>query len=399
MLKRLKIKFVCINMLIVTSMLAVIFGMVLHSTSRNMAIQNNQILQKLHQVQLHKMPMDSNIRIPYFMVQVSRQGTVTVSSGSFFNHAGEEQLVEIAQIAYNGEESGGVLKEYDLQYSRQTTPFGERIVFIDISRDRVIMTDLLKNCGAIGFLSLSVFLVISMGLARWAVKPVDEAWKQQKQFVADASHELKTPLTVILANAELLGSGKTEEACTQQYVSSIHTMALQMRGLVEGLLNLARLDNGGTRILFEELDLSRLLQISLLPFEPMFFEQGLLLTSTIGETLMVKGNEAHLRQVVDILLDNALKYSLPETAVSVSLQRQGNHCILYVSGRGESISPQDLKNIFKRFYRIDQARIMNHSYGLGLSIAQSIVQEHGGKIWAESENGVNTFFVQLPLLR
>ena len=103
MLKRLKIKFVCINMLIVTSMLAVIFGMVLHSTSRNMAIQNNQILQKLHQVQLHKMPMDSNIRIPYFMVQVSRQGTVTVSSGSFFNHAGEEQLVEIAQIAYNGE--------------------------------------------------------------------------------------------------------------------------------------------------------------------------------------------------------------------------------------------------------------------------------------------------------
>ena len=114
---------------------------------------------------------------------------------------------------------------------------------------------------------------------------------------------------------------------------------------------------------------------------------------------MVRASESHLRQVLDILLDNALKYSTRGTVVSVSLCQQGNNCIFSISGRGDTLSRDDLKNIFKRFYRLDKARTMNHSYGLGLPIAHSIMQEHNGKIWAESENGSNTFRVQLPILR
>ena len=399
MLRRLKIKFICINMLIVTSVLAVVFSMVLTFTSRNLEYQNTRTLQQLHQLQLHQVPREGDIRTPYFMVQVSRQGTITVSSISFFYHEKEDQLMEIAKIAYAGEDRSGLLEEYDLQYSREKTPYGERIVFIDISRDRVIMKGLLKTCGVIGFFSLSVLFAVSVAFARWAVKPVDEAWKQQKQFVADASHELKTPLTVILTNAELLSTGKADMDSGAQFAQNIHAMAQQMRGLVESLLDLARLDNAGVKAELSELDISLLAENCMLPFEPMFFEQGLLLQSNVGEKLMVKGSESHLRQVIDILLDNALKYSMPETTVFLSLWRQGNHCVLSVSGRGETISEQDLKNIFKRFYRIDKARAMNHSYGLGLSIAQSIVQEHNGRIWAESRNGTNTFFVQLPLLR
>lgn len=399
MLKRLKIKFICINMLIVTAMLAVIFGMVLQSTSRNVEVQNSQTLQQLHQMQIHRGLRDYEIRTPYFMVLVSKHGTFSVSSSSFPFHEEEGKLVEIAQNVYNGEYSSGILKEYDLQYSRQKAPFGERIIFIDISRDRLIMRDLLKTCAIIAVLSLSVFFIISVVLAHWAVKPVDEAWTQQKQFVADASHELKTPLTVILTNAELLGGENLDSTTSERYIQSIQTMSQQMRGLVESLLDLARLDSGGAKLELAELNISRMAEMCLLPFEPLFYEHGLMLTSAIEEDLVVKGSEPHLRQVLDILLDNALKYSTPGSGVSLSLQRQGNHCVLLVSGRGEAISMQDLKNIFKRFYRIDKARAMNRSYGLGLSIAQSIVQEHNGKIWAESENGVNTFFVQLPLLR
>ena len=397
MIKHLKIKFVCINMLIVTVMLAVIFGMVLHFTSKNMEIQNHQALQKLHQMQFYKVPKEPDIRTPYFMVQISSQGTLTITSANFFNHITQEQLTDIAIIAHNAENPSGILREYDLQYSRQMTPFGERLVFIDISRDRAIQQDLMKTCGMICFISLSVFFVISLALAHWAVKPVEHAWKQQRQFVADASHELKTPLTVILTNAELMQNLEYDESSRCQFAQSIHTMSLQMRGLVENLLDLARLDNGAAKMTFSELDFSSLVSDCLLPFEPLYFEKEMGITDEVETDLSIMGSESHVRQVLDILLDNALKYGQSPGEVKIALRKQGGACLLSVSNPGEEISREDLKNIFKRFYRADKVRTMSHSYGLGLSIAQSIIQEHGGKIWAESKNGFNTFFVQLPM--
>ena len=120
------------------------------------------------------------------------------------------------------------------------------------------------------------------------------------------------------------------------------------------------------------------------------------LACTVPEGVALQGSEQHLYQVMDVLLDNALKYSVPNSMVSVDLISTGKNCVLSVVSPGEPISREDLKNIFKRFYRADKARAMNGSYGLGLSIAESIVEAHKGKIWAESENGYNIFFVQLP---
>ena len=176
-------------------------------------------------------------------------------------------------------------------------------------------------------------------------------------------------------------------------------MSHQMRGLVEGLLNLARVDNGVVKTVFTDLDLTELVNDCLLPFEPLYFEKGMELVSDLEPGIHVRGSESHLRQVVDILLDNAAKYATPQSTVQVQLRRQGIYGLLTVSNPGEEISKEDLKNIFKRFYRIDKARSMNHSYGLGLSIAQSILQDHGGKIWAESQNGIISFHVQLLLHR
>ena len=146
----------------------------------------------------------------------------------------------------------------------------------------------------------------------------------------------------------------------------------------------------------ETVDLSGLVSDGLLPFEPLFFERQLELQWQVQEDILLRGSESHLRQVLDILLDNAMKYTLPGGKVWVSLKRQGTHALLAVVNTGEPIPQGELKLIFERFYRVEKARSMSGSYGLGLSIAQQIVQEHRGRIWAESREGTNRFFVQLP---
>lgn len=399
MIKRLRVKFVCINMVIVTLMLLVIFGMVLHFTRDNLEEQSLRTMQTL---------MDSNpsqlwrpgevlgeVQLPFFLVSINRSGELTAASGGYYDLSDKDAILEIILLAVETGGETGLLSQYNLRFCKKATPFGQSIVFVDISSELATMRSLVKSCVFIGLVSLSLFLGLSFLLAQWAIRPVEKAWNQQRQFVADASHELKTPLTVIMTNAELLQSPDYSEAERGRFTDSILTMSHQMRGLVESLLELARVDNGAAKMVFSPLNFSELVADGLLPFEPVYFEKELVLESEIEDGLRVKGSQAHLKQVLDILLDNAAKYSTPQGTVTVRAKRQGGHCLLSVSSPGTPISKEDLKNIFKRFYRIDKARSMNHSYGLGLSIADSIIKEHGGKIWAESTDGVNTFFVQL----
>ena len=270
-----------------------------------------------------------------------------------------------------------------------------RYVFADISSEQAVLQNMIHICILVGVIAFGAFLLLSMALARWAVKPVEKAWQQQRQFVADASHELKTPLTVIMTNAELLSDPDSLPQQQGQLAQNILTMSRQMRRLVEGLLELARVDNGAVQKAFEPVALSTLVEDAILPFEPVYFERGLSVKTRIQEGLTVQGSGEHLKQVVEILLDNAMKYS-DEGAVWVTLQRQGNAILLKVANPGEAMDEESCRKIFERFYRLDAARSMDGSYGLGLSIAKSIVEDHRGKIWAESKNGWNIFTVQLP---
>ena len=393
MIRRLRIRFVCIVMAIVTAMLCVIFGLVIHFTARSLENQSMQMMQAMlpELSGPHGREERPQIRLPYFTASVGRDGTV-LSTGGYGELVEDEELPRLLQMALAADQDSGILKDHDLRYRKHSTPMGQRIVFVDISAEKATMEDLAQTCIGIGTLALLIFWGISVLLARWAIRPVEEAWQQQKQFVADASHELKTPLTVIMTNAELLQSqGQSQQA------DSILTMSRQMRDLVEGMLELARVDNGAVQTAFQELELSILAGEALLPFEPLYFEKELVLASNIPAGIRVKGSRTHLKQVLDILLDNAMKYSSPGGTVRVKLAKQGSHAFLSVASPGETISREDLTNIFKRFYRVDKARSRDGSYGLGLSIAQRILEEHKGKIWAESANGVNTFFVQLPL--
>ena len=163
------------------------------------------------------------------------------------------------------------------------------------------------------------------------------------------------------------------------------------------MLDLARTDSGQGNLVLSQVDLSKLVSDAVLPFEPVFFEAGLTLTTDIQPGITLRGSGQHLRQTADILLDNARKYAEAPGDVTVTLTRSSGRCHLAVSNPGPEISKEDLKNIFKRFYRSDTAHTQRGSYGLGLSIAQNIVLRHHGRIWAESKNGRNTFFVELPV--
>ena len=393
MIKGLRRRFVTIFMAIVTAMLCIIFGMVIHFTAQSMENQSLRMMQAVLPEMgtppgLEQRP---DILLPYFSVSIGRDGSI-LATGGYNGLVEEGQLPVLLETVLAEETDSGILKDHALRYRKNMTPMGKRVVFADISAERATMEDLIKTCVGIGALALLVFWLVSIRLARWAVRPVEEAWQQQKQFVADASHELKTPLTVIMTNAELL-----QTQAPGQPADSILTMSRQMRNLVEGMLELARVDNGSVQTAFCEVELSRLVSGELMLFEPIFFEKSLLLEECTAPDIRVKGSPDHIRQVLGILLDNALKYSLSGGTVRVKLERWGNYAQLSVANPGPAISREDLSNIFKRFYRVDKARSRDGSYGLGLSIAQRILQEHKGKIWAESANGINTFFVQLPL--
>ena len=173
-------------------------------------------------------------------------------------------------------------------------------------------------------------------------------------------------------------------------------MSRRMRTLVESLLELARVDGGAARAAFEETDLSQLLEDELLPFEPVYFERGLTLRSDISGDIRISGSPRHLRQVVSILLDNAMNHSPEGSTVFLRLTRQGGSALLTAANPAPPMSREECQRIFRRFYRSDPAR-SGGGYGLGLPIAQGIVTDHGGRIWAESRDGELVFSVLLPL--
>ena len=401
MLKKLRIKFICINMVIVTVMLCVILSLVLHSTRTNLKNESLRAMQSIAaspDTLIFGQPgEDESVRLPYFMLLL-KNNHITIIGGDYYDLSDEEMLREILQAATDASGETGILENYSLRYYRTTSSLGDVCVFADASGELATMQSLRTTCIIIGAVSFFVFLTLSFFLAKWAIKPVEQAWQQQRQFVSDASHELKTPLTVILTNAELLQAPEQSEESRARFAENILTMSHQMRGLTEELLQLARVDNAQTSAPMEALELSKLISDAVLPFEPLFYEKGMPFEAQIEPNIIVKGSAAHLRQIPEILLDNAQKYADPNTKVTLTLCRRGySRCVLTVSNYGEPLSQEELKNIFKRFYRADKARAMNHSYGLGLSIAESITAMHHGAIHAQSANGLNTFIVELPL--
>lgn len=400
MIRKLRIKFVCVIMVIVMLMLGGILGVVIHFTGQSMEMQSISMMRTIAASPFQQGSLgkpSEEVRLPFFTVQISSRGDLITASGGYFDLTDREYIQEIVNAALLSDRETGELDEHDLRYLKSASPIGFTIVFSDTTTEAATLKNLFYSCFAIFFVAMAVFLGISVLLSHWVIKPVATAWDQQRQFVADASHELKTPLAVIMANAELMQNDDTGEADRKKFSHNILSTTYQMRSLVENMLEMARVDNGTLKMKFANLDFSQLVSDAILSFQLLYEEKGMGLRCAVTEGICLHGSEQHLYQVLDVLLDNALKYSTPNGMVSVDLTQSGRVCTLVVASPGEPISKEDLKNIFKRFYRADKARAMNGSYGLGLAIAESVVEAHKGKIWAESKDGYNIFFVQLPV--
>ncbi len=400
MIRKLRIKFVCIVMAIAMLMVGGILGVVIHFTGTSMQMQSVSMMRTIAAAPFQQgspgKPMDDEVRLPFFTVQISSRGELITAGGGYFDLTDREYLQQIVNLVLSTDAESGELKEYNLRYLITMSPVGLSIVFADTATEAATIRSMVYSCIFIFAAAMLIFLGISILLSRWAIRPVAVAWDQQRQFVADASHELKTPLAVIMANAELMQSEDASESDKRKFSENILSTTYQMRSLVENMLEMARVDNGTVQMHFAPLDMSELISNAVLSFQLLYEEKGMGLRCAVSEGISIAGSEQHLYQVMDVLLDNALKYGTPGGMVSVDLTNHGRSCTFSVASPGEPISKEDLKNIFKRFYRADKARVMNGSYGLGLAIAESIVEAHKGKIWAESENGNNIFYVQIP---
>ena len=292
-------------------------------------------------------------------------------------------------------EDSGVLEDYHLRYLREAGPLSIRIAFAESSMEQSTLRSLTGTTILIGVAAFVVLFGFSYLLSGLVTRPVEKAWQEQQRFLSDASHELKTPLTVIMSSADLLSGTLPEEG--QGYVDNIRSESRRMKKLVESMLTLARADDGGHKLVFTPLDLSDVVTDTALLFEPVAFEADRQLLYNIQEGLRASGDADKLRQLVGILLDNAIKYAPAHSAIRLTLAGQEKNALLTVENGGEPIPPQVISHLFDRFYRADGSRSATEGFGLGLSIAQSIVREHKGSIRCESDSRSTRFLVTLPL--
>lgn len=395
MIRKLRLKIVGISVVTVAVVLVSALVILALSTRSQMAQSSEARLYEALEGKLDKSELPGSSGLPCFVAEVYSGGTIRLSGSSYYNLQNEELVVHIVQTALEREDDSGVLGDYSLRYLRRVGVVSVRIAFTDCTMEQATMRSLLLRSGLIALAALAVLAGLSYGLAGLVVGPVKRAWQEQKQFVSDASHELKTPLTVILSSSELAAEEQDVQR-TKQYVEGIHAESLRMKALVEDMLTLARTESG-TRPATEAVDLSDTVLESVLAFEPVAFESGRELVYDIQPELTVKGSGVQLRRLTDILLDNAVKYAAEGTPVRLLLRQEGRCAALRVENRGETIPAEKLQHIFDRFYRADESRSGGEGFGLGLAIAQSIAQSHGGSIGCASEEGVTRFTVTLPL--
>ena len=395
MIRKLRLKIVGISVVTVAVVLVSALVILALSTRSQMAQSSEARLYEALEGKLDKSELPGSSGLPCFVAEVYSGGTIRLSGSSYYNLQDEEMVLHIVQAALEREDDSGVLGDYSLRYLRRIGVVSVRIAFTDCTMEQATMRSLLLRSGLVALAALAVLAGLSYCLAGLVVGPVKRAWQEQKQFVSDASHELKTPLTVILSSSELAAEEQDVQR-TKQYVEGIHAESLRMKALVEDMLTLARTESG-TRPETEAVDLSDTVLESVLAFEPVAFESGRELVYDIQPELTVMGSGVQLRRLTDILLDNAVKYAAERTPIRLLLRQEGRCAALRVENRGETIPAEKLRHIFDRFYRADESRSGGEGFGLGLAIAQSIAQSHGGSIGCASEEGVTRFTVTLPL--
>lgn len=414
MIQRLKIKFIAINMTFVMLVMFLLLGSFFVSEYKN---EKQQIAYNL-ELSVEKQgdfrpsiggrPEDNKEEnsdlslipltkvMPTFTVEVDENGNLVHVEDSHV-HVENITVNQAVKEVLSSQKETGMLRDISLRYRVKKQGNTSVIAFLDVSLSDTYLRGVFCKLLLVLFVGFLVFLMISMYLAKITVRPVEKAWNRQKQFIADASHELKTPLTVILTNLDIIEAHKEDTILAQQkWIVNTKKEADRMKQLLEDLLFLAKSDASSMPVIKQEIDFSYVVLGTTLLFESIAYESQIQLEEEIEEDIFIMGDEKQLKQLVAILLDNACKYSR-NGRVNVTLKRIQEKILLEVKNEikyeEDLIPKEDIEHIFERFYRVDKSRARKEGgYGLGLSIALTIVENHHGKIKVKSSMDEGTVF-------
>ena len=297
------------------------------------------------------------------------------------------QILKDKSVSNNIKVANLYTNKYSYSYNGHNS-----LSIIDNSDVQTRLISFLKTSIIILALSEIVLAIVSVKLTNWIIVPVTTSFDKQKQFIADASHELKTPLAVIIANAEALQNEPTEA----KWLENIKSESERMNSLITELLNLAKSENNAETKVYGQENLSKIIEKSALVFESLAYENGVNIHSEIEEDVIMNCNPGDIKELISILLDNAIKHSYKGSTIDVTLKKSKNNVILDVQNQGKEIPKEIQDKIFERFYKADESRnVDNKRFGLGLAIAKNIVEKYNGKISVTSENECTTFSVKI----
>lgn len=410
MFKKLRNKFLVLNLVTISIMMLLAFTFIYFMTYKNVYARIDMELHKMSELdnKMNVMPKGPVPNLKNFQPQrsigfnlITTSDHVLKSYTSIISMT-DEFYEEAKEAAFSNGSNAGRFKLYGNYWSFIIKPNldGYKITILDTTAQHDILANLIYTFLIVALIMLFVIFFISKLFANKAIAPIKETFDKQKQFIADASHELKTPLAVIGTNVDVLLANDDDTIRNQgKWLLYIQSEVERMGKLTNDLLYLTQMDYSDARSIFSKVNLSEAVENVILTMEAVIFENSIFLDYDITPNLMVNGNLEQLKQVAMILLDNALKYTNPNGKVNISLKKHNNNAILFISNTGNGIPPDNLPKIFDRFYRVDKSRSRESGgYGLGLAIAKAIVEQHKGRISVASIlNDVTTFTVEIQL--
>lgn len=324
----------------------------------------------------------------FFTVWMDAQGRITRVNINSVSSISEEQVEDYAAAALAEQTPRGWVSDY--RYRVVETDSGSTLVFVNGSMNRSMSGRLLLTAFLVLLGSACLILALTVVISKRAVRPVAESYEKQKQFITDANHELKTPLTLILSNLDIVES----EMGKNEWLDDIRSESERMGLLINQMVTLCRMDESDAPLALADVDLSAVVGDTVSEFESLAADRGKVLAAGIAPGVHCRGDEALLRRLTAILLDNAVKYCDAGSEIRVEL-RCRHHPVLTVENSYAAVDELELERLFDRFYRADKARTFTGSFGIGLSIAQSIAKKHRGTLTAYKKEGVIGFRAEL----
>ena len=324
----------------------------------------------------------------FYAVSFDKDGAVKNVMNIPDSSLSDEEVVETAQTLLSRSRMKGIFQGKVYQHINRTD--FDALVWMDNPVMTHNMMTLLRNTVIFCLIIILLMLPPAIWVSHAILRPIEEKEQEQRIFLSNAEHELKTPITTIGANAELL----SREIGENGWLSAIRQENKRMGHLVGELLKLSRAESVAP--VRKEISLSKLVLGGILPYEAVAFDAGHEIRADITDGITVMGDEGELSELVAILADNALSHATGDGDIQISLKKAKGHAVLAVSNPGEAIGKEDQNRIFERFYRVDSSKAKDGHFGLGLSIARAIVEAHGGEFGVTSDNALTTFMVKLP---